>query len=51
MSECVKVVVRCRPLNSREKSLGCVNVISMDKKKKLGCNQKIKSHKFIRRLA
>lgn len=32
MSESVKVVVRCRPLNSRETGMGCVNVIKMDKK-------------------
>lgn len=30
MSESVKVIVRCRPMNTREKDLGCKNVISMD---------------------
>ncbi|CAL8336807.1 unnamed protein product [Lota lota] len=29
-SEAVKVVVRCRPLNGREKALGCRMVVSMD---------------------
>ncbi|XP_026162837.1 kinesin-like protein KIF17 isoform X2 [Mastacembelus armatus] len=29
-SECVKVVVRCRPLNDREKALGSKMVLSMD---------------------
>ena len=29
-SEAVKVVVRCRPLNGREKALGCGVVVSMD---------------------
>ncbi|XP_056462685.1 kinesin-like protein KIF17 [Gadus chalcogrammus] len=29
-SEAVKVVVRCRPLNGREKALGCRMVLSMD---------------------
>ena len=30
MAEAVKVIVRCRPLNSREKSLNCKVVIEMD---------------------
>ncbi|KAF7658490.1 hypothetical protein LDENG_00012250 [Lucifuga dentata] len=29
-SEAVKVVVRCRPMNAREKALGCKMVLSMD---------------------
>lgn len=29
-SEAVKVIVRCRPLNEREKQLGCKVVINMD---------------------
>ncbi|XP_063152706.1 kinesin-like protein KIF17 [Candoia aspera] len=29
-SEAVKVIVRCRPLNEREKQLGCKVVVSMD---------------------
>ncbi|KRX02991.1 P-loop containing nucleoside triphosphate hydrolase [Pseudocohnilembus persalinus] len=32
MSECVKVIVRCRPLNQREKDLNSVNVIQMNNK-------------------
>lgn len=30
MAEAVKVIVRCRPLNDREKNLKCQNVIEMD---------------------
>ena len=30
MGECVKVIVRCRPINQREKNLNCKTVISMD---------------------
>ena len=30
MAEAVKVIVRCRPMNGREKSLKCENVIQMD---------------------
>ena len=30
MAEAVKVIVRCRPLNGREKNLKCGNVIQMD---------------------
>ena len=30
MSEAVKVIVRCRPINSREKDLKCKCVVSMD---------------------
>ena len=30
MAEAVKVIVRCRPLNAREKNLNCDNVIRMD---------------------
>lgn len=29
-SEAVKVVVRCRPMNEREKALGCKAVVSME---------------------
>lgn len=29
-SEAVKVIVRCRPMNEREKQLGCKLVINMD---------------------
>ncbi|XP_075188799.1 kinesin-like protein KIF17, partial [Anomaloglossus baeobatrachus] len=29
-SECVKVVVRCRPMNNRERELKCQAVVSMD---------------------
>ncbi|KAL8572768.1 hypothetical protein ACOMHN_030350 [Nucella lapillus] len=35
MGECVKVIVRCRPMNSREKSLNCKCVVSMDNTKGL----------------
>uniref|UniRef100_A0A0K8STU4 Kinesin-like protein n=1 Tax=Lygus hesperus TaxID=30085 RepID=A0A0K8STU4_LYGHE len=30
MAECVKVIVRCRPMNSRENALKCRNVVTMD---------------------
>ena len=30
MAEAVKVIVRCRPMNSREKNLNCEEVITMD---------------------
>ncbi|XP_025086308.1 kinesin-like protein KIF17 isoform X2 [Pomacea canaliculata] len=30
MAECVKVIVRCRPMNDREKNLNCKCVLSMD---------------------
>lgn len=30
MAEAVKVIVRCRPLNTREKNLKCENIIQMD---------------------
>lgn len=30
MAEAVKVIVRCRPLNAREKSLKCGIVVKMD---------------------
>ncbi|RZF32357.1 hypothetical protein LSTR_LSTR001821 [Laodelphax striatellus] len=30
MAECVQVIVRCRPMNSRELSLNCKNVVLMD---------------------
>ncbi|XP_063957027.1 kinesin-like protein KIF17 isoform X1 [Lytechinus pictus] len=30
MAEAVKVIVRCRPLNAREKSLNCKTVVKMD---------------------
>ncbi|KAK7480414.1 hypothetical protein BaRGS_00028333 [Batillaria attramentaria] len=30
MAECVKVIVRCRPMNTREKDLNCKCVIKMD---------------------
>ncbi|XP_072182334.1 osmotic avoidance abnormal protein 3-like [Diadema setosum] len=30
MAEAVKVIVRCRPLNAREKSLNCSTVVKMD---------------------
>ncbi|XP_015118817.1 osmotic avoidance abnormal protein 3 isoform X2 [Diachasma alloeum] len=30
MSESVKVAVRCRPMNQREKSSGCQNILSVD---------------------
>ena len=30
MGESVKVIVRCRPMNSREKDLKCGEVVSMD---------------------
>ena len=29
MAEAVKVIVRCRPLNAREKSLNCKTVVNM----------------------
>lgn len=28
--ECVQVVVRCRPFNTKEKNQGCVGIIDMD---------------------
>ncbi len=31
-AEAVKVIVRCRPMNTREKNLNCKNVVSMDNK-------------------
>ncbi|XP_059468801.1 osmotic avoidance abnormal protein 3-like [Neocloeon triangulifer] len=30
MCETVKVVVRCRPMNTKEKAMGCKNVVNMD---------------------
>ncbi|KAH9518828.1 Kinesin-like protein kif17 [Bulinus truncatus] len=33
MAETVKVIVRCRPMNQREKSLNCKTVIAMDSSK------------------
>ena len=30
MAETVKVIVRCRPMNTREKDLDCTEVIEMD---------------------
>ena len=30
MSECVKVVVRCRPMNSKERGLSCNKIVSID---------------------
>ena len=32
MAEAVKVIVRCRPLNNREKTLNCGTVVAMDEK-------------------
>lgn len=32
MAEAVKVIVRCRPMNTREKDLNCECVVSMDGK-------------------
>lgn len=32
MAESVKVIVRCRPMNNREKDLKCAVVINMDSK-------------------
>ena len=32
MAEAVKVIVRCRPMNAREKGLNCKTVLSMDGK-------------------
>lgn len=29
-AECVKVIVRCRPMNEREKSLKCKTVLNID---------------------
>ncbi|ESP02412.1 hypothetical protein LOTGIDRAFT_138487 [Lottia gigantea] len=34
-SECVKVIVRCRPMNQREKDLNCKDVIKMDNERGL----------------
>jgi len=31
-SECVKVMVRCRPMNAMEKQKGCVKVVNVDSK-------------------
>ncbi|XP_070199882.1 osmotic avoidance abnormal protein 3-like isoform X2 [Littorina saxatilis] len=33
MAECVKVIVRCRPMNGREKALDCKNCVSMESAK------------------
>lgn len=30
--ECVKVVVRCRPMNGKEKGLGCQKIVKVDKR-------------------
>lgn len=30
MAECVKVIVRCRPMNTREKDLNCKCVLKME---------------------
>ena len=32
MAECVKVMVRCRPMNTNEKNRGCLNVVEVDSK-------------------
>lgn len=32
MGENIKVIVRCRPLNEREKNLKCKNIIKIDSK-------------------
>lgn len=32
MSETVKVMVRCRPMNKKEMDRGCVNVVDVDSK-------------------
>ena len=32
MTECVKVIVRCRPLVDKELSMGCKSIIDIDKK-------------------
>ena len=32
MSESVKVMVRCRPMNNKEKERGCVSVVEVDSK-------------------
>ena len=32
MAESVKVIVRCRPMNTREKDLKCAEVVAMDSK-------------------
>ena len=32
MAESVKVMVRCRPMNQKEKDRGCVSVIDVDGK-------------------
>ena len=29
MAEAVKVIVRCRPMNQREKNLGCAEIVCM----------------------
>jgi hypothetical protein len=31
-SECVKVMVRCRPMNKKEKERGCLSVVDVDVK-------------------
>ena len=31
-SECVKVMVRCRPMNTKEKERGCLKVVNVDSK-------------------
>ena len=30
MSECVKVIVRCRPMNGKEKNLSCAKILTID---------------------
>lgn len=35
MSETVKVMVRCRPMNKKEMDRGCVSVIDVDSKNNL----------------
>lgn len=30
MSEAIKVVVRCRPMNQKEKDRGCENIVQID---------------------
>ena len=32
MSECVKVVVRCRPMNKLEIGKSCINIVEIDNK-------------------
>lgn len=31
-TECVRVAVRCRPMNSKEKSMSCDKIVQVDKK-------------------